>query len=491
MNIQLYSPHENQRLIHKSKARYRVVIAGRRFGKSALALNEALARAFQLRDQIIWIVLPLFRQAKEIYWIDPDITKYFMPYVQAGLIKVDKNDLSLHILSTNSWIRLKGSDNYDSLRGAGLDLIVWDEVADTKEDAFSAIAPALADSPNHRVLYIGTPKGLNHFHDFALRGDHQGIIPTFEKSVKLNEDWMTWHFSSYDNLAWPEDSFERKQFVKYIDEQRAEMVEKGTLAFFNQEYMAQFEESAGLYFPKWNRRTHVVPPIIPASKSLIIGGMDWGFSAPFSFHLSQVVKVKHEDDYFYRVKTFYEKYGTDKTPSEWSPEIVKDLEFYNLTLDDVSWIQGDPAMFNKVSDGSISIRDQFIKANDKFRVIKPGSNDRKAGWLNMRNWMLIAPDGEPYWQITDNCPHLIKEITSAVFDTNNPEDLMGEFDHALDANRYQLKALKWIGAKVGGVGGTKKPPPKMTAEIDPLTGKQVPMDLTKFANTNKRRIYYK
>ena len=174
MDIALYQPHDNQKLIHQSHARYRVVVAGRRFGKSALALNEAIARAFQLKDQIIWIVLPLFRQAKEVYWIDPDITKYFYPYVQAGLIKMDKNDLSLHVLSTNSWIRLKGSDNYDSLRGSGLDLVIWDEVADTKPEAFAAIAPALADSPRHRALYIGTPKGLNHFHDFCCTRTNNG-----------------------------------------------------------------------------------------------------------------------------------------------------------------------------------------------------------------------------------------------------------------------------------------------------------------------------
>src|SRR3990167_1794408 len=118
----LYTPHKNQIKVHENKSKYRVVVAGRRFGKSALGLNEALARAFQIKNQIIWIILPLFRQAKEVYWIDPDITKYFTPYIQQGLIKQDQNELSLHILPTNSWIRLKGSDNYDSLRGAGIDM---------------------------------------------------------------------------------------------------------------------------------------------------------------------------------------------------------------------------------------------------------------------------------------------------------------------------------------------------------------------------------
>src|SRR3990167_10800325 len=129
MVLKLYTPHANQRGIHQSTARYRTVIAGRRFGKSALALNEAIALCMQVPKQIVWIVLPLYRQAKEIYWVDPDITKYFIPLVQTGIVKADKSELSLYFKHTESWVRLKGSDNYDSLRGSGLDFIGWGEGA--------------------------------------------------------------------------------------------------------------------------------------------------------------------------------------------------------------------------------------------------------------------------------------------------------------------------------------------------------------------------
>jgi hypothetical protein len=240
--LQLYEPHLNQIKIHSSKAKNRVVVAGRRFGKSALALNEAIARALQIKDQIIWIVLPLYRQAKEIYWIDPDITKYFMPLVNAGVCKADKSELSLHFKTTGSWVRLKGSDNYTSLRGSGIDLLIWDEVADVKQEAFATIEPALADSPNHRQLFIGTPKGLNWLHDFALRGDHKGIFNKYGKLITPNKDWESWHFTSYDNLSFREGTKERKAFVDYIDQKRSEAEEKGRLSFWHQEYGARSEE---------------------------------------------------------------------------------------------------------------------------------------------------------------------------------------------------------------------------------------------------------
>jgi len=442
MQLSLYEPHANQIKIHSSKARYRVVVAGRRFGKSALALNEALARAFQLKGQIIWIILPLFRQAKEVYWIDPDITKYFYPYVQAGLIKVDRNDLSLNILSTNSWIRLKGSDNYDSLRGSGIDLTIWDEVADTKAEAFEAIAPALADSPYHRSLYIGTPRGLNHFHDFALRGNHKGTIPAFEKPILPNPDWETWHFTSYDNMAWPEGSYERKTFVEYIDGQRREAEEKGRLAWANQEYMASFEESAGRFFPKWTYKSHVLDKsFYPAEKFIRIGSMDWGRSAPFAWYSHAIVPMEYEKQKFNRVITFREVYGVDKSPYQQAQEIAAKIDYKTINKTYV-----DPSMWKKLDDGSASIIDQFKEAFEKIQKVNPifvaASNKRVQRWAILDDWMRIAPDGLPYWMITQDCKDLIRTIPLMIPDKHNMEDLDTTLeDHAVDSVSYALQYI--------------------------------------------------
>lgn len=444
MRLSLYEPHANQIKIHSSKARYRVVVAGRRFGKSALALNEAIARGFQLRDQIIWIILPLFRQAKEVYWIDPDITKYFMPYIQAGLIKQDKNDLSLHILATNSWIRLKGSDNYDSLRGSGLDLIIWDEVADTKTDAFDAIAPALADSPRHRVLYIGTPKGLNHFHDFALYGNHQGTIPTFEKPLSVRPDWQTWHFSSLDNATWPEGSYEREQFVNYIGQQRMEAEEKGKLAFFNQEYMASFEESAGRFFPKWTYKTHVLDSIFyPKDEYIRIGSFDWGRTAPFAWYAHAIIPTEYEGKKFNRVVTFKEVYDVNKSPFEAAQLIAAKIDYKTIQNTYV-----DPSMGDTLVDGSASIVRQLARSFEEIQKVAPtfdkAANKRPARWTIMDNWMRTAPDGLPYWMITRDCINLIRTIPLMVPAEHNMEDLDTTLeDHAVDSVSYALQYIAW------------------------------------------------
>lgn len=452
MDLRLYEPHANQIKVHESKARYRVVIAGRRFGKSALGLNEAIARAFQLRNQIIWIVLPLFRQAKEIYWIDPDITKYFMPYIQNGLIKQDKSELSLHVLSTNSWIRLKGSDNYDSLRGSGIDLIIWDEVADVKEEAFETIKPALADSPNHRMLYIGTPKGLNWFHDFALYGDYRHIIPTYEKPIKQKEGWETWHFTSYDNMAWPENSYEKRMFVKYIDNERKDAEEKGKLGFFNQEYLASFEESAGRFFPKWTYKTHTCRPLLDIKADLpIYASIDWGRQAPFCFLLHTEIVVEWQNRKFRRIITFKEIYDTLKSPYEVAQMICKIIDVKRIRN-----IYYDPSMATPLSDGSLSVADQIQQDIEKiscfFPTMTAASNKRVSRWAAVDNWMRTAPDKFPYWLISTECKNLCRTIPLMIPDANNIEDLDTTLeDHPIDSAGYYLQYPKWIDGTLGAV----------------------------------------
>lgn len=457
MDLKLYTPHVNQRLIHQSKARYRVVVAGRRFGKSAFILNEAISLALQVQKQVAWIILPLYRQAKEIYWIDPDITKYFMPYVNAGICKADKSELSLYFKHTDSWVRLKGSDNYDSLRGSGLDFIGWDEVADVKPEAFDTIEPALADSPNHRMIYGGTPKGLNWFHDFALQGDHSGRIPDFGKKIARDEDFETWHFTSFDNLSWPEGSFEREEFVKYIQKKRKEAEEKGKLPWFEQEYMASFEQSAGRFFPNWHISTHTTQSSIrPKNGAYVIETIDWGISNPFCWLAHLVVKENYKGINFNRIYTFAELYGPGKTPYQWTAEILKKHQQFDVPSDSVDHFYVDNTMFNITSDGSASIVKQFNQAfsqlEGKTYQFDGGSKNRKGRWSSMMDWMRIAPDGKPYWIVTKDCPNLIRTIPLMEPDEHDIDDMNTKLeDHAVDSASFGLPFIPWIDADSGTV----------------------------------------
>lgn len=237
---------------------------------------------------------------------------------------------------------------------------------------------------------------------------------------------------------------------------------------------------AGQFFKQFRRDLHTAKPFIPKKGLMLTGGLDWGRTNPFSFHLAVVERVDYETP-FHRTWTFFERYGTDKTPREWSDEIEEGLSFFDIKIRDIGRVECDPAIFTKGNDNSISIADQFIQANEDWRtVLKRGSNDRIGGWENMHNWLSIAPDGLPYWIITENCTELIRTLPELVHDENKVEDVQTDSeDHAEDDQRYMLKALKWIDAKSGGITRGSKPKVKPSAKM--IDDKQVSVNTDKFA----------
>jgi phage terminase large subunit len=244
---------------------------------------------------------------------------------------------------------------------------------------------------------------------------------------------------------------------------------------------------AGQFFPEFSRASHQVNPISPSGKYTHFGSMDWGYSAPFCF-LSHIIKQeKFEGVAFNRIITYNEIYAKQKSPEDVARLIEKQ------GTQGFSFIRCDPAMFHKISDGSMSIADQMKTKMIDGYLLKPANNDRIGGWAIMHNWLSLAPDGLPYWLIGSNCKNLIRTLPQLVYDENNIEDCdsAGE-DHAPDAARYGLVHVKFIDAKVGGVGETYKKKHMETAVM--IDGKQVGLDLDLFASAwsrKQRKVYYK
>ena len=66
MKITLTKP---QLRVSQSDKRFRVLISGRRFGKTFLTIIEMMKQASR-PNQVIWYVAPTFKMAKEICWSD-------------------------------------------------------------------------------------------------------------------------------------------------------------------------------------------------------------------------------------------------------------------------------------------------------------------------------------------------------------------------------------------------------------------------------------
>ena len=139
--------------VFNSDVRFRVLVAGRRFGKSYLACIELLRGAIAAPGETFFYCAPTYRMAKDIAW------KVMKRIVPAAWIK-SKNETDLKLeLVNGSTIELKGTENAMALRGRSLSGVVLDEAAFMDAAVwFEVIRPALADKQGW-ALFISTPDG--------------------------------------------------------------------------------------------------------------------------------------------------------------------------------------------------------------------------------------------------------------------------------------------------------------------------------------------
>jgi len=155
-----YVPHAFQREIHDNLKRFSVLVCHRRFGKTVLCVNALIdaAHRIALPNPRLAYVAPTSRQAKRVAW---DYLKHYAARIPGA--RFSEGELRCDF-ETGARISLYGADDPDSLRGLYLDGAVLDEYADFRPEAFAAvIRPALSDRKGF-AIFIGTPRGHNHFH---------------------------------------------------------------------------------------------------------------------------------------------------------------------------------------------------------------------------------------------------------------------------------------------------------------------------------------
>jgi len=160
-----YSPREQQITLHEAldANRFVVGVMHRRFGKTVAAINQLIKRAIecQLEEPRYAYVAPTYTQAKRIAF------DYLVKYTRPLGATVNISELRVDFWGRR--ISLHGADNADSLRGTYYDGVVLDEVGDMNPKVWNEVLrPALSDRLGW-ALFIGTPKGNNHFKDFKDR----------------------------------------------------------------------------------------------------------------------------------------------------------------------------------------------------------------------------------------------------------------------------------------------------------------------------------
>jgi hypothetical protein len=208
MVIEIPELHPNQQSILDNQSRFRVVMCGRRFGKSELAQIEMIYEG--IKGNAIGYITPTYQLAKT----------FFAKLAKILPFENNKSDLIINFPNGGS-IRFFTGERLDNLRGRKFHFVVVDEasfIPDLESGWLNSIRPTLTDYKG-RALFLSTPKGKNYFYSLYLKG------------LSGETDWHSFKFTTYDNPY-----IDKHE----IDDAKIQLPEK----VFEQEYMANAMENA-------------------------------------------------------------------------------------------------------------------------------------------------------------------------------------------------------------------------------------------------------
>lgn len=213
--------HDKQKDVVRSKARFKILRAGRRAGKSALQIEDMSFTAVSKKDSPVFYIAPTQIQARAIIW---EALKSKL----ATISEVNESRLEMKVPTQDggfSIITVAGWENRENFRGRKAKKIYFDEL-DTMKDFFigwqEIFRPALTDLKGE-AMFCGTPKKENP------------NLKRLEKIAETDSDYEAFHFKTSDN-----------PFIPLEEIQKAK--EELDYNTFKQEYLAEYVENQGSLF---------------------------------------------------------------------------------------------------------------------------------------------------------------------------------------------------------------------------------------------------
>jgi len=394
--------------IFNDRRRFRVVLAGRRGGKTVLGGVELLRGAAE-RKGVYYYVAPTYRMAKDIAW---DTYKAIIP--ERWIRKKNESNLRIDLIN-GSVIYLKGSEDPDALRGPALSGVVLDECAFQQEYTWrSVIRPALSDRGGW-ALFTTTPSPegtAGWFYELILLlKDADLVDPGLDRLDP--QQWTLYEYTSLQGGNIP---------VAEIEEA------KRTLApeVFEREYEAKILSNTGLVVSCFSM-LNVDSTIEDDEELPLYVGMDFN-NDPLTAICANIIKVNGRA---VELRVFNEL--NLKGVTTWDmAEVLIDLYGENRRIVACP----DPTGNRKQTSG-VGVSDHQILRKAGITVHAPEVPYNTADKIRAVNAALRTADGEVHTKIHPRCRELIKSFRTLGYaeGTRMPNKKLG-VDHAFDAFGY-------------------------------------------------------
>ena len=184
-------------------------------------------------------------------------------------------------------------------------------------------------------------------------------------------------------------------------------------------------------FSEFNRSTHVVEPFEVPNGWTRIRAADFGFSSPSAILWGA---VDYDDNLW-----IYRELYVSKVTADQLGRMIREVEsgdgkIYDAVLDSSCWARR--------GDRGPSIAEMMNAEGCRFRPSDRSPGSRISGKIEVHKRLMVDEDTEePRLRIFENCPNLIRQLSSLPLDKNNPEDVDTKAeDHAYDALRYMVSS---------------------------------------------------
>lgn len=389
------SLHMGQSEVFRDSHRFKVVVAGRRWGKTVLSKASIVQFALQ-PNRYIWYVSPTYRMSKQIMWTE------MLEAIPRTWIKRTNETVMRIELVNGTVIELKGADKPDTLRGVGLHFIVLDEFQDMKQEVWKTVLrPTLATTGGH-ALFIGTPKQYNHLYEVWCLG---------QEGSKKSRQWRSWQFPTITSPFVPKEE---------IENARKDMDDKS----FAQEFLASFSNMSGKVYYSFNREVNVWDGCIFNPRLPINVGQDFNID-PMS---SCICQIQPNGEIWVVDEVSLLNSNTQETCEELEKRYWR---FMNQII-----VYPDPAGGSKQHARGETDLDIFREKG--FRKIKyrrkhPAVADR----INSVNRMILAANGDVRLRVHPKCRNLIASLEQTIYKEGGRDiDKSQGIDHMADALGY-------------------------------------------------------
>lgn len=384
-----------QQLIAECPIRFRVVVAGRRGGKTFLSMRE-LCRFASEPNSVVWYLTNSRQQAKSLVW---DKLKKKLRTLR-WIKDTNESELTIHLVN-NSKICLKSAEQGDNLRGESLNFIVLDEFADIDLDIIwnQIIRASLSDKKGH-ALFIGTPKAGNQ----TARDLYDNYL--------TKKGWMSFSYTTIDG--------------GFVDAEEIEQAKQDlSPKVFAQEYLASWEQFAGVIMYEFGE--HNITEIVkPSQHEQLVVGMDFNVTPA----ICQIGRNTRNG-----IEIFDEIVLENSNTNEMSQELRNRYPTNPIT------VFPDPAgQQRKTSaNGNTDIKIlEMAGFTTRYHRSHPLVKDR----INACNSLFFRrEDLTTRFKIDPKCKHTIKSLKNWTY---KPETMIPEkdgWDHACDSLGYLIEFL--------------------------------------------------